>query len=1056
MKIHKLIIKNLNSLKGEWRIDFTDPSYKDDGLFAIVGPTGAGKTTILDAICLSLYGRTPRLDSISNSSNEIMNRVSTECFAQTTFSCDEGVFRSSFEQHYSSSKRGSNLQPPKMELANDVTNEILANSKSQVPLKVGKLIGLNYEQFTRAVLLAQGQFKKFLEADANDRSALLETITGTQIYSDISIKVFERAKEENLKLTALNHTLSDIKLLTEEQQKELENQSNEIDAQTKKLKNEIQELGKQIKWINELKKLKDDSELLEQKLAKNREEISQFESQSNQLLRDKRAQIIVEDYRIKKHSKESLDNLDSKIVGDERKIDNLKNEIAKLDKDVAQAETLANAAQKELDDQKPTIDNVKRLDTIIAEKKKDIEPEQNNLKQLQSQFSQACRKAKISPDDLADDLTSEIIELQIKEVLYGKSISDIRQILNDFNELKILWKEALAVKKEIDNNNASIKKFQNDLQQYSQTIEKQNKEKQRLESELKIAEDLYKSLEKNIAFSNLCMSLEKMRSRLVDNEPCPLCGATSHPFCKDLPPITLTEDEKKQKDTSAQIRDLQGKLSEAGNEITKAETQIVQANRFIDELNKKNESLQKQSDDICENKIGCDKDVSVKEAESRIQLISNKTAETQNKLKKAEALDAQKEPVHFREAFNKQKLAINKKEGALNELINQRQELFGTDDPDMKYQQLSAALNDARKKLQQYKETIVSKNTELTSTKHNLDALQEERKTASKQYDEALEKFNKKLEEQQFTSEKDFLDSRLTDDQRENYQKRQKELDEQKTRLEERKIANNEALNKLEEQNLTDKSEEELNRQFSQLNAVHDELNRQFGVNKEKLDANAQRKKQHSEIQAQFLQQKTVADNWSYLNKLIGSADGKTYRKMVQRMSLEILIDYANEQMSILAPRYQLTLPQKVSNNANSENNSETIKSTPANGKEDMKIFCIDAWQGNAIRPTDNLSGGESFLVSLALALGLSKMSSQNQSMNTLFLDEGFGTLDDETLQTALDAINKFQYSDDTNKLVGIISHVDALKERINNKIEVARSSAGVSSISGPGVTKSY
>ena len=75
--------------------------------------------------------------------------------------------------------------------------------------------------------------------------------------------------------------------------------------------------------------------------------------------------------------------------------------------------------------------------------------------------------------------------------------------------------------------------------------------------------------------------------------------------------------------------------------------------------------------------------------------------------------------------------------------------------------------------------------------------------------------------------------------------------------------------------------------------------------------------------------------------------------------------------------------------------------------------------------------------------------------MNTLFLDEGFGTLDDETLQTALDAINKFQYSDDTNKLVGIISHVDALKERINNKIEVARTSAGVSSISGPGVTKS-
>ena len=107
MKILKLEFKNLNSLKGEWRIDFTDPAYLNDGLFAIVGPTGAGKSTILDAICLSLYGKTPRLSSISNSSNEIMNRTSADCYAQTTFACDKGKFRSRFDQRYSRDSRNA-------------------------------------------------------------------------------------------------------------------------------------------------------------------------------------------------------------------------------------------------------------------------------------------------------------------------------------------------------------------------------------------------------------------------------------------------------------------------------------------------------------------------------------------------------------------------------------------------------------------------------------------------------------------------------------------------------------------------------------------------------------------------------------------------------------------------------------------------------------------------------------------------------------------------------------------------------------------------------------
>ena len=1054
MKILKLKFNNLNSLKGEWFIDFTDPAFINDGLFAIIGPTGAGKTTILDAICLSLYGRTPRLDSITNSSNEIMNRVSTECFAQTTFSCDDGVFRSSFEQHYSSSKRGANLQPPKMELANDNTNEILANSKSQVPPKVVELIGLTYEQFTRAVLLAQGQFKKFLDSNANDRSELLETITGTQIYSLISEKVFERAKKEKDELELLNNKMSGIDILSEDDRKALEEDYEKSNSQSKELKAEIDELNKQFQWVKDVKKFKNESEDIKRKIAKNNEDIEEFDPQRQQLIRDARAQKIEADYRVTEQNKISLENLNSKIAASDRKIKDLNLEIAKNDKAAADAAVLLANAQREFNSQKPMLDQVKQLDTIIAQKRNDLEPEQAELNQLQSKFDQACSKANVSAEELADDLTTDKIEFQISEALCGASISETRLAMNNSMDKKSALKELLKIKTEINENKESIQKLQEDLKQYNQKINEFKNKRENLESDRKKAESYQKSLNKNITLSKIILSLEERRKNLVEGAPCPLCGATSHPYGQDNPPVTLTEDEEKLDAATNEIRELQDKLSAADKDIAKAETLIANAEQGVKKLEQKNESLQKQSNDICDNRIKCDQDVTVKEIEFRIQLVTEKTQKTQTSLDNAEKLDDLKEPIQFRDALNKQKSALKQKQVALKDLTDKRNKLFGTDDPEQRFQQLSNAVEEARNKLQQYNQTVAAKKAELASTNQNREAQQEERKTASKLYEDSLSTFNKKLEEQLFTSPDEFNQSLLTDDLRERFQKRQKELDDQKTRLEEQQRINTQSLLKLEEQNLTDKPEEELEQSCNKKNAEYASLLVDIGSKKAQLEANQQRQNKFDKIKSQCDNQKEVVNRWERLNSIIGSADGKKFRKIVQRISLEILIDYANEQMAILSPRYQLTLPQTVDAQSDEEEKTNQNAKTPVSVKEDLAIYCIDSWQGGAVRPTTNLSGGEGFLISLALALGLSKMSSRNKSLETLFLDEGFGTLDDETLQTALDAINKFQYSDDSNKLVGVISHVDALKERIANKIEVSRSAAGASVLSGPGVTK--
>ncbi len=136
MRILEVRFKNLNSLVGEWRIDFTHPDFVDDGIFAIIGPTGAGKTTILDAICLALYGCTPRLNKVTKGSNEIMARRTSDCYAEVTFEAQTGQYRCHWSQHRARKKADGELQSPKREIANVRTNTLLEEKSRGVDEKI--------------------------------------------------------------------------------------------------------------------------------------------------------------------------------------------------------------------------------------------------------------------------------------------------------------------------------------------------------------------------------------------------------------------------------------------------------------------------------------------------------------------------------------------------------------------------------------------------------------------------------------------------------------------------------------------------------------------------------------------------------------------------------------------------------------------------------------------------------------------------------------------------------------------------------------------------------
>ena len=189
MKILELRFKNLNSLYGEWYIDFRNPEYSSNGIFALTGPTGAGKSTILDAVCLALYGSTPRLGRITKSSNEIMSRQTGECFSEVVFQSQEGVFRCFWEQHRARRSSDGNLTEATHEISDNDTGKIIENKKSIVTSVIEEKTGMDFDRFTRSILLAQGSFDTFLKANPEQKAKILEQITGTEIYSVISQRV---------------------------------------------------------------------------------------------------------------------------------------------------------------------------------------------------------------------------------------------------------------------------------------------------------------------------------------------------------------------------------------------------------------------------------------------------------------------------------------------------------------------------------------------------------------------------------------------------------------------------------------------------------------------------------------------------------------------------------------------------------------------------------------------------------------------------------------------------------------------------------------------------
>lgn len=282
MRILKLTLKNLNSLKGQWHIDFTHPSYLNEGIFAITGQTGAGKTTILDAICLALYGRTPRID-ISANHNEVMTRQTVECFAEVEIEVNTVRYRCRWGQRRAYNKPDGKLQSVTHEVFNLDTNTLLETGSSKTLVCIRDIMSMDFKQFTRSILLAQGDFSAFLNAKPDERADILEKITGTDSYATISIHAFEKMRDEKSKLAELKAKLSGLTLLSAE---EITNHQTTLTAHScaqQQYKTQLQTLHQQITWLKDTATLQQSLNTQHAQLLSAQAAKTQFEPQARRL-----------------------------------------------------------------------------------------------------------------------------------------------------------------------------------------------------------------------------------------------------------------------------------------------------------------------------------------------------------------------------------------------------------------------------------------------------------------------------------------------------------------------------------------------------------------------------------------------------------------------------------------------------------------------------------------------------------------------------------------------------------------------------------------------------
>lgn len=1147
MKILAIRGRNLASLADGFALDFTSGPLAERGLFAITGPTGAGKSTLLDALCLALFDRTPRLDAKGGAEigraeegaerirafdvRSLLSRGKAEGWAQVDFVGRDGrSWQATWRVKRARGKTTGALQNQTVDLVDLSTGAPVPGTKTEVLAAIEERLGLTFDQFRKSVLLAQGDFADFLKANADDRSRLLQRLTGDEIYERISKAAHERAKEVSNEIDRLRDGLAGITLLSDEEREALR-------AEARAAASYVEAAQAREKELEGIGRLAEAARVARGEAAAKADDAAEA---AEGVTRAEAAR--AEAAAGKELAKAALEGARAEQEARRPEID----EAQKLDALVAEAEQARGEAEAEATKARARLAEAER----VARERQDVEAELRRAVDALDRWLSEHEAARPLAErwDVVDRGLSELAriaaertsaedELRRSKRALDLATAEVARKGREEGDLDKVLAAAEAERKEGEDRLAevpvdSLRERREALRAYAATLsdlarirrdalaasgEHARSCKAAADAETKSRDDaagaelaragaaatalVLKEARDALGLLEAALGLEERRADLVDGQPCPLCGSTEHPWAAEGGPgrealesqrSRVSQLEREEKGHVARAAGL-AESAKSANETAERERQ-----RAKDAAGKRDGALLEwpaavgraagePGDRLPPSPL---EETAEAALASRSARAADEVASLDETLRRADALT--KETVRLRsvedDVRTRRDTSRAARESAEGEARTSENALETADTQVRRLDELARRESDqlafVLSRRPELAERVVAAPGEvraaLEAEASGWRAKAGEAETTKARHVEAekllglalaavepthdqfagaaasSERRAQALEERRL-ARATLLDGRTVREVQEALaaavRTAEVALDKAGTAATAaetalgaaRAQATAAASHAAEAARKADAAREALTNAATgaglEVDAAEtvapalEEARTALAAAREKETDLRTRVRSDDEARAKKAGQKEALARaeasgrvWLDLNALVGSADGKKLRVFAQSLTLEALVHATNHHLHDLARRYRL----------------ERVPGT------DMELQVVDSVLGDERRSVQSLSGGETFLVSLALALGLSSLATRRTRVETLFVDEGFGSLDADTLDRALASLEALHA---TGRRIGVISHVVALTERIGTRVAVVPKGAGKSvvTVEGPG-----